>query len=336
MMPWWRRPRSLLPWLAVSGGAIAVGVVTILIVRDGDSPGAADAALPTTTDVIASLGTVEPAPLPERCSTDPESLAVWTSGVRIDEATGATDAVIRFENLTNETCELDLTDPTDRVDGAESSVRLDAGGWGELLFGSPDAQCAPLAPLRSVELELNGDERLVPTAAVMACGEAVLAFLPADRPVDPCLARELTTAVAEAGLVVRNDGARPCVLGELVSVAIPTGRASSMAEMAQTRPGVVIEGPVGPEVTGLGQGDVAYFQTVVDPLADCDVSVQPARLNFSGVALDAAFPICTFVRLGPGYPYYGSPRGPLTDPTFADEFTPAREVWIAELDPFRN
>ncbi len=336
MMPWWRRPRSLLPWLAVSGGAIAVGVVTILIVRDGDSPGAADAALPTTTDVIASLGTVEPAPLPERCSTDPESLAVWTSGVRIDEATGATDAVIRFENLTNETCELDLTDPTDRVDGAESSVRLEAGGWGELLFGSPDAQCAPLAPLRSVELELNGDERLVPTAAVMACGEAVLAFLPADRPVDPCLARELTTAVAEAGLVVRNDGARPCVLGELVSIAIPTGRASSMAEMAQTRPGVVIEGPVGPEVTGLGQGDVAYFQTVVDPLADCDVSVQPARLNFSGVALDAAFPICTFVRLGPGYPYYGSPRGPLTDPTFADEFTPAREVWIAELDPFRN
>ncbi len=184
-------------------------------------------------------------------------------------------------------------------------------------------------------LELNGDERPVPTAAVIACGEAVLAFLPADHPIDPCLARELTTAVAAAGLVVRNDGARPCVLGELVSITIPTGRASSIAEMAQTRPGVAIDGPVGPEVTGLGQGDVAYFETIVDPLADCELSVQPARLNFSGVALDAAFPICTFVRLGPGHPYYGSPRGPLTDPTFGDEFTPAREVWIAELDPFR-
>ncbi len=164
----------------------------------------------------------------------------------------------------------------------------------------------------------------------------MLAFLPADRPVDPCLARELTTAVAAAGLVVRNDGARPCVLGELVSITIPTGRAPSFAEMAQTRPGVAIDGPVGPEVTGLGPGDVAYFETIVDPRADCDVSVQPARLNFSGVALDAAFPICTFVRLGPGHPYYGSPRGPLTDPTFGDEFTPAREVWIAALDPFRN
>ncbi len=74
--------------------------------------------------------------MPDPCATDPESLAVWTAGVRIDEATGATDAVIRFENLTNATCELDLTDPTARVEGAESSVRLEPGGWGELLFGS--------------------------------------------------------------------------------------------------------------------------------------------------------------------------------------------------------
>jgi hypothetical protein len=190
--------------------------------------------------------------------------------------------------------------------------------------------------LRSVVLELNGAERPVPTAAVIACGQSVLAFLPADHPASPCLARELTTAVADAGLVVRNDGARPCVLGELVSITIPTGRAPSIAEMAQTRPGVAIDGPVGPEVTGLGQGDVAYFETIEDPRFDCDPLVQPARLNFSAVALDAAFPICTFVRLGPGHSYYGSPRGPLTDPSFGDEFTPAREVWIAALDPFRN
>ena len=162
--------------------------------------------------------------------------------------------MIRFENLTSTTCELDLTDPTVRVEGAESSVRLEPRGWGELVVGSRDAQCEPLAPLRSVVLELNGDERTVPTAAVIACDQAVLAFLPADHPVDLCLAGELTTAVVAAGLVVRNDRARPCVLGELISVTIPTGRAPSLAEMAQTRPDVVIDGPVGPELTGLGPG----------------------------------------------------------------------------------
>ena len=52
------------------------------------------------------------------------------------------------------------------------------------------------------------------------------------------------------------------MLGELVSVSIPTGPAPSLAEMAQTRPGYAIEGPVGPEVTEFGPGDVAYFQTM--------------------------------------------------------------------------
>ena len=336
MMPWRRRPRLLLPWLAVSAGAIAVGVVTILIVSDDDSAAPADAVLPTTTDAIAALGTAVPVPLPELCSTDPASLAIWTAGVRVDLGTGAADAVLRFENRTSATCELDLTDPTVRVEGAESSVRLEPGGWAELTFGNRDAQCAPLAPLRAVVLELNGNETTVPTAAVIACEQAVLAFLPADHPVDPCVTSELATAVVPAGLVVRNDGARPCVLGDLLSITTPTGLAPSLTEMAQTRPGHRIDGPVGPDVTGLGQGDVAYFQTIGDPNADCQSSAQPARLNFAGVAVEATFPVCTFVRLGPGYPYYGSPRGPLTDPAFADELTPAREVWIAELDPFRT
>ncbi|HEX4983541.1 MAG TPA: hypothetical protein VFV63_17675 [Ilumatobacteraceae bacterium] len=335
-MPWRRRPRLLLPWLAVTVGAIAIGVVTILIVGDDESSAPADAVLPTTTDAIAALGTAAPPPPLDLCSTDPGSLAIWTAGVRIDLGTGAADAVLRFENLTTDTCELDLTDPTVRVDGAESSVRLAPGGWAELVFGSRDAQCAPLAPLRAVVLELNGDETTVPTAAVIACEQAVLAFLPADHPVDSCAASVLTTAVVTAGLVVRNDGAGPCVLGDLLSITIPTGLAPSLAEMAQTRPGHPIDGPGGPDVAGLGQGDVAYFQTIRDPNADCQSSVQPARLNFAGVAVEATFPVCTFVRLGPGHPYYGSPRGPLTDPAFADEFTPSREVWIAALDPFRE
>jgi hypothetical protein len=323
--------------MAVAAGVLAAGVVTFLIVGDGDGPDRADAVLPTTTtDVIAALGTVAPVPLPDPCSTDPASLAIWTAGVRIDESTGAADAVVRFENLTTATCELDLTDPTVRVDGAESSVRLEPGGWGELHFGTAADQCAPLAPVRSIVLELNGEERTVPTAAVIACEPAVLAYLPADPPLASCFARQITTAVVASGLVVRNDGERPCELGELISIAIPTGRAPSFAEMAQTRPGVAIEGPVGPDVIGLGPGDVAYFQTMVDPTADCQFSVQPARLDFAGVAVEGVFPICTFVRLGTGHPYYGSPNGPLTDPEFADEFTPAREVWIDELDPFRG
>lgn len=336
MMPRrWQRSRRVLPWLALSAGTIAAGVVTVLFVRDGDGPGASDAA-PTTTDAIAGLGTVAPLPLPELCSTDPGSLAVWTAGIRIDEATGTVDAVVRFENLTSATCELDLTDPTARVDGVESSVRLPSGGgWGELIIGSRGSECERPSPLRTVVLELNGDELTVPTAAVVACQHALLAFLPADPPVDQCIASDLTTAVTLAGLVVRNDGEQPCVLGALTSVELPTGPAPSFTEMAQTRPGTAIEGPVGPQVTGLGQGDVAYFQTLGDPTIDCSFSFQPARLNFADVRVSGQFPICTFVRLGPGHPYYGSPRGPLTDPTFADVFTPAREVWLVELDPFR-
>jgi hypothetical protein len=322
--------------LAVVTAAIAAGVVTFLVARGGDGSDSAGAALPTTTVAGPDRSTVVPAPLPDRCPTDPGSLSAWTAGVRIDETTGATDAVIRFENLTSSTCELDLTDPTIRAEGAESSVRLEPEGWGELVVGTRGGTCAPLAPLRSVILELNGDERTVPTAAVIACGQAVLAFLPADRPVDPCLASDLTTAVVAAGLVVRNDGEQPCVIGGLISVTVPTGHAPSFAEMAQTRPGTTVDAVVGPDVTGLGQGDVAYFQTIGDPIADCEFSVRPATLNFTSVAVDAVFPVCTFVRLGPGHPYYGSPRGPLTDPRFADEFTPARVVWIAELDPFRS
>jgi hypothetical protein len=322
--------------VAVGAAVLAAGVVTFLTVGDGGGPDRGDAVLPTTTDLIAALGTVAPVPLPDLCATDPGSLAVWQAGVRIDEATGATDAVVRFENLTAATCELDVTAPTARDDGAESSVRLEPGGWAELRFGNAADQCAPLAPLRSVVLELNGEERTVPTAAVIACESGALAFLPVDTPVGSCFARQITTAVVDAGLVVRNDGERPCQLGELISITIPTGRAPSLAEMAQTRPGVAIDGPVGPEVTGLGPGDVAYFETMTDPIADCDPSVQPARLNFAGVAVEGVFPVCTFVRLGPGRPYYGSPRGPLTDPAFADEFTPAREVWIDEIDPFRR
>jgi hypothetical protein len=339
MMPGRRGSRSLLRWIAAGVTAIAIGVVAIVVVSGGDSDGTdpADAVLPTTTNVIDTLGTVAPIPLPDPCVTDPESLAIWTAGIRIDEATGATDAVVRFENLTPRTCELDLTDPSVRVEGAESSVRLEPGGWGELHFGNRRSQCAPLAPLRSIALELNGVEQTVPTAAVIGCGQAaVLAYLPADRPAGRCFPRALETAIVSAGLVVRNDGELPCELGELISITIPTGRAPSFAEMAQTRPGVAIDGPVGPAVIGLGPGDVAYFETIADPGADCEFSVQPARLNFAGVAVEAAFPVCTFVRLGPGRPYYGSPRGPLTDPLFGDEFTPAREVWIDELDPFRE
>ncbi len=327
----------MLPWLAVSGGAIAVGVVTMFVVSDDGGPGAADVSLePTTTAATVDLITVVPARPPDPCPTDPDSMAVWTAGVRIDEASGASAAVLRFENLTSTTCDLDLTDPTVRLEGAESSVRLESGGWGELLIGDRDPQCAPLAPLRSVVLEMNGEERTVPTSAAIGCEQAVLAFLPADRPVDPCLARELTSAVVAVGLVVRNDGVRPCVLGELISITIPTGFAPSLTEMAQTRPGTVIDGPVGPAVTGLGQGDVAYFQTLGDPIVDCSFSVQPARLNFSEVTIEGEFPICTFVRLGPGHAYYGTPYGPFGDAAFGDELTPSREEWIAALDPFRE
>jgi hypothetical protein len=326
------------PWLAVSAAVIAAGVVTFVIAGDGGGDGAdrADAVLPTTTDVIAGLGTVAPGPLPDPCATDVGSLAIWAAGVRIDEGTAAADSVVRFENLTATTCELDLTDPTARVEGAERSVRLDPGGWAELHYGNRADQCDPLAPLRSIVLELNGQERTVPATGVIACGHAVLAFLPADRPVASCVPRQITTAVVATGLVVRNDGERPCVLGDLISITLPQGLAPSVAEMAQTRPGVAIDGPVGPDVTGLGSGDVAFFQTIDDPLAECEFSVQPARLNFANVAVDAAFPVCAFVRLGPGHPYYGSPHGPLTDPAFDDEFAPAREVWIDELDPFRE
>ena len=181
----WRgrsRPAPASALLRVGAVAIAAGGVTFLVTRGGDGPDSTGAALPTTV-AIPDRSTVVPAPLPDPCLTDSESLSIWTAGVRIDEANGAADAVIRFENLTSTTCELDLTDPTVRVEGAESSVRLEPEGWGELVVGTRGTRCAPLAPLRSLVLLLNGYKRTVPTAAI-ACEQVVLAFLPAERPAD--------------------------------------------------------------------------------------------------------------------------------------------------------
>jgi hypothetical protein len=340
MMPWRRRPRLvpwLAPWLALGGaGLIAIGLVTMLVLGDDEGPRGDDAALPTTTDVIAALGTAVPPPPLDLCSTDPQSLAVWTARVEVDRRTGTADAVVRFENLTGAACELDLTDPVARADGVEASVRLAPGGWGELLIGSRGSECERLLPTRSVDLELNGDDRTVLTAAVIACEPALLAFLPADHPVDQCLATDLEAAVADTGLVVRNDGERPCLLGALISVELPTGPAPSLVEMAQTRPGHAIDGPVGPEVTALGPGDVAYFQTLADPAADCTRSFHPARLNFTDLRLDVEFPICTFVRLGPGRPFFGSPRGPLAGAGSVGGSDDDIAAWLGELDPFRE
>ena len=322
-------------------GAVAIAAVgvTFLVVRDGDAPDPADAALSTTVSA-PDRSTVVPARLPDPCPTDPGSLSVWTAGVGIDTATGATDAVLRFENLTSSTCELDLTDPTIRVEGAESSVRLEPGGWGELLIGNRGSRCRSPAPMRSVVLELNGVERTVPTAAI-ACVPAVLAFLPAERPADPCRPGDLTPAVVAAGLAVRNDGSRPCVLGELTSIDLATGPVQFFAQVAPAEPGTVDDESVVPDVTGLGQGDVVYFQTRGDPAAGCDHLLRPATLNFGSLAVDAEFPTCTYVRLGPGLPYYGSPRGPLADAESAEETSRDPDVtdleaWITALDPFRD
>ena len=340
MTRWRGRSRPAPVLLAVAAVAIAAGVVTFLVARDGDGPDSTGAALPTTV-AIPDRSTVVPAPLPDPCLTDPGSLSIWTAGVRIDEANGAADAVIRFENLTSTTCELDLTDPTVRVEGAESSVRLEPRGWGELVVGTRGTRCEPLAPLRSVVLLLNGNKRTVPTAAVTNCEEAVLAFLPADRPVDPCRTGDLTSAVVAAGLVVRNDSDRPCVLGELTSIDLATGPVQFFAEAAPVEPGTVDDESVMPDVTGLGQGDVAYFQTRGDPAAGCDHLLRPATLTVGSLAVDAEFPICTFVRLGPGLPYYGSPSGRLAGAASAEETSHDRddtdlEAWIDELDPFRD
>jgi len=337
MTRWRGRSRPAPVLLVVVAVAIAAGVVTFLVARDGDGPDSTGAALPTTV-ATPDRSTVVPAPLPDLCPTEPGALSVWTAGVRIDAARGAADAVIRFENLTSTTCELDLTDPTVRVEGAESSVRLEPEGWGELVVGTRGARCAPLAPLRLMVLLLNGYKRTVPTAAI-ACEEAVLAFLPADRPVDACRAGDLTTAVVAAGLAVRNDGDRPCVLGELTSIDLATGPVMWFELASGAEPGAVVGGPVAPDVTGLGQGDVAYFPTRGDPAASCDHLLRPATLNFGGLAVDAEFPICMHVRLGPGLPYYGSPRGPLADAASAEETSRDPDVadleaWIAELDPF--
>jgi len=190
--------------------------------------------------------------------------------------------------------------------------------------------------VRTLVLELNDDARTVLTAAVVACEQALLAFLPADPPVFQCDADDLSAAIAAAGLVVRNDGERPCVLGDLISVELPTGAAPSFVELAQTRPGTAIDGPVGAEILGLGIGDVVLFQTLGDPIADCEVSTHPARLNFTAIRLDAEFPICTFVRLGPGRPFFGSPRGPLAGAGFVGGSDDDIEAWLGELDPFRE
>ncbi|MGH9132890.1 MAG: hypothetical protein ACRDZZ_03075, partial [Ilumatobacteraceae bacterium] len=169
----------------------------------------------------------------------------------------------------------------------------------------------------------------------IACQEALVAYLPVDSPTERCAAADLAAAAAPAGVVVRNDGSSPCVLGELSAIEGAAGPLPSFddlpAEPARN------DSPEGPPVTALAPGDVVWFETMSDPLADCSPGTAPHRLTFTALddpVLDVELPSgCLYARLGGGRAYFGASRGPLVDaPTSGD--LEAAEAWLAELAPF--
>jgi hypothetical protein len=310
--------------MRLAGRRLLLGALVTVAACDATS-----SSTPPTTDAQAA----PPASAggfvaPPAC--DADHLAVWTAAVRIDQRASSADAVIRFEELSGERCELVLADPEQLGEAVEPNVVLDARGWAELVLGQGGRECTASEPVTSVPLTLADLDLVVPTAAVGMCGLLFTELLPSERPIEPCTGDDVTAVRTPSGFVVRNDGVRGCVLGGLDGVLLADG--STMPPTSSWTQPELVPARVGPGVDALAPGDVVLFPTFDSPVPDCTRTMVDARLVLSGgveVAVEAP-DACVFVDLGRARPWFGSPGGPLSD---ADRSGLARE-WIGELDAF--
>ncbi len=259
--------------------------------------------------------TVQPPATPGPCELG--DLEFWTAQVLV--GAGYADAVIRVRNIGDVWCEADVSGSPQIDPAIEPDVWLDPGGWADLVVGQSGRECYSPEIVRLAEIDVHGEDVVIPTSAVAMCGWQLTAFYPnevAERPCD-----QLEVVDTENFMLVRNVSPASCVLGELTGVD---------GDGATTRPRTDFDVPA---IVDLAPGDVVGFVRVTDSVDDCVAGASPGTLTFD---VAGAVPVdelgCGAIyELGAGRPWYGDPAGPLAslvgEPVDVD-------AALAQLDPF--
>jgi len=305
----------------VRSGVVLVAVVVFASCSGGGDPSAGPHTLPlneppgrrlvpddsavdaeTLAESQRTADTVERPDLPPPCVVD--DLEIWTSQVVV--SADSADAVLRIRNPGDGWCEVGIGASPQIAPAIEPDVWLEPGDWADLVVGQTPRECDEPAPVTLAQIDINGEQLAVPTAAVASCGWRLTALYPNELPDGPCDAADLETTVVSDHVLVRNSGLRSCELGEL--------------------DGPLPDTEAAPGVTALAVGDVLAWPTMA--AAECASSSRDLMFDVAAVMLE---PIdgCVAIAGGPGRAYFGPDERPLgaIDPFDLDEA-------LAVLDPF--
>ncbi|HEY5663315.1 MAG TPA: hypothetical protein VIS05_04685 [Ilumatobacter sp.] len=287
----------------IVGSAVACG---------GDDPTADTGPSRQLAPSQISAPTVPAPVVPPSC--DLADLELWTARVVVAERSA--DAVIRVRNRGAGWCEPDVYG-SPRIDPEiEPDVWLHPDDWADLVVSSSGDTCGEPQIVDRVEVDVHGETRSVPSAAIQPCGWWLAAFYPAELATAPC--DRLDVADVDGFVVVRNAATTACVLGELT--AVDGNGASGVA------------GGSGIDVVDLAPGDVAAVRYTAGP-EGCAADRAPGTLTFAGAGVVPVAAVACGGRyeLGPARPWYGAPDGPLANlPAGGFELAAA----LAALDPF--
>lgn len=290
----------------VGGTVVAVGWSTLAACTTGSEGASVTDTGPARELAPSQVTAVTAAPPDTPPPCDADELTLWTAQVMV--VGEFADAVVRVRNDGASWCEVDVAGSPSVDPAMEPDVWLDPGEWADLVVGPPDGDCAAPAAVTLAQLDVNGEQVVVPTAAVVPCGWRLTAFYPnevADLPCD-----EVVATAVERAIVVRNDGAEPCRLGAL--------------ETADGDGVTIVPAAPDVEVPVLAAGDLVAFE--LDRVGAPGVA-RPVVLGFESganveVVLDAD---AVALGAGPPQPWLGGPLGP-------DAGDPV--ALLAALDPF--
>lgn len=304
--------------------ALVVAVLVSLVACRADDGAGRSSPAPSTASVATTVphtgpsddlapsqitaSTVPPPDTPPPC--EPAALSLWTAQVRFVDETA--EAVIRVRNDTADRCEVDVFD-SPLVDPAiEPDVWLHGGEWADLVVGADlrgGVDCATANVVTLALLDVNGEDVVVPTAAVVPCSWWLNAFYVVDPATGPCTADQLETVLEGDAVVVRNGSFVACELGALISVdgvGSEAPRSAAVPALTSLAPGDILAVPVSGSCDGPG-GTLVF---------GAGASIEVAGLG-----------PCHVVTLGPLEVFFDGTNGPLRDVDSADGA-------LQRLDPF--
>ena len=278
----------------------------------------AESEMATTTGPATDLApsqiaasTVPRPATPPPCDVD--DLTFWTAQVIVGETTS--DAVIRFRNDGDAWCEADVSGSPLIDPAIEPDVWLEPGDWADLLAGQREPGCVAPATETLLQLDVNGQAVVVPTALV-TCGWWLSAFYPNDLATEPCTADGLDLVVTESGLIVRNASFVPCELGAVAEVV---GAESSSAD------------PTSVQITTLAGGDVVSYGLSAVEAVGCSAGTATVVFAAAGPIDVPGLGGCFIVELGAAGPWFDAVDGPLSGWPGADV-----DMALMALDPFAD